>query len=42
VKTTAHDCPRIAPPFLEEEQLTLADWLSRQEYLVDEGSNSWR
>lgn len=35
VKITAHDCPRIAPAFLEEERLTLGDWLFRQEYLCE-------
>jgi len=32
VKVTAHDCPRIAPAFLEEERRALGDWWFRQEY----------
>jgi hypothetical protein len=35
VKVTAHDCPRIAPAFLEEERAALGDWWYRQEYLCE-------
>lgn len=32
---TAHDCPRIAPEFLEEERDKLGEWRFRQEYLCE-------
>ena len=35
VKVTAHDCPRIAPAFFEEERAALGDWWYRQEYLCE-------
>ena len=34
-KVTAHDCPRIAPDWLANEQKLVGDFLFRQEYLVE-------
>ena len=35
VKVTAHECPRISPAFLAEEQATLGEWWYAQEYLCE-------
>lgn len=34
-KVTAHDCPRITPEWLADEQKLVGDFLFRQEYLVE-------
>lgn len=39
IRITAHECPRIAPEFLEEERLALGDWWFRQEYLCEFSEN---
>lgn len=35
VKITAHDCPRIAPAWLEQERRAIGSWWFAQEYLCE-------